>query len=374
MRNYCNFTLQEMPLHHQIYQHETYMELALDLARRGGSAVSPNPKVGCLLVKNGKIIGQGYHQEYGGPHAEVMALRDAVTDPVGATAYVTLEPCCIYGKTPPCTKALIKSGVTEVFAAMRDPNPGVDGKGLSILNNNGMRVTAGILEEKAAELNKGYLKWIFEGKPWVIAKAAVSADDYLGYNSWSQTWLTGEKSRTKVHRLRSAVDAVLIGRQTALVDNPRLTVRNCSGKNPIRVVADTHCKLPLTLNLFRDQQADTIVLCSETNLEETLTSYCRYIPVKEINGRLDPEQILQKLGQLGVTMLLIEGGRLMLNSFFEKDLIDEIYLFRSEQHLGKAELVNPLQLTENWAVKNRLTLGNDELTIAQKRKLKCLQE
>ncbi|NOZ08877.1 MAG: bifunctional diaminohydroxyphosphoribosylaminopyrimidine deaminase/5-amino-6-(5-phosphoribosylamino)uracil reductase RibD [FCB group bacterium] len=350
------------------------MELALDLARRGGSAVSPNPKVGCILVKNGDIIGQGYHQEYGGPHAEVMALRDAVTDPIDATAYVTLEPCSFYGKTPPCTNALVESGIREVFVAMTDPNPGIDGEGLSILRARGVRVTTGILAEKAAELNKGYIKWIVEGKPWVIAKAAVSADDYMGYNATSQTWLTGEESRIKVHRLRSEVNAVLIGRQTALVDDPRLTVRETVGENPVRVVADTHCRLPLTLNLFRDQQAETIVLCSEMDQQGTLTSYCRYVPVRELNGQLDPEQMLKALGKLDITTLLIEGGRHILASFFADDLIDEIYLFRSEQHLGKAELGNPLHLSENWVVKTKIRSGADELTIAQKRKLKCLQE
>jgi len=350
------------------------MELAIDLARRGGSCVSPNPQVGCILVKNGDIIGQGYHREFGGPHAEVNALRDAVTDPIDATAYVTLEPCSIYGKTPPCTSALIKHGVAKVIIAMEDPNPKISGRGISALRGNGISVINGILEDIARELNKDYIRWITKGRPWVIAKAAVSSNNFLGIDRLSQTWITGEESRTAVHRIRAGVDAVMIGKNTAKVDNPSLTVRNVSGTNPIRVVVDTNCSLPLNLNLFRDQQAETIVLCSREAQAANQSSYCRYLPVEKQQEKLDPEKMLTALGRLGVTSLLIEGGELLLESFYEAGLIDEIYLFRSDKILNNAELHNPLQLTNDWEVKEVTQYGSDELTIAQKREIECLQE
>ena len=198
--------------------HDLFMSRAIELAKQGRGHVSPNPMVGCVLVRDGDIIGEGYHEKFGGPHAEIMALRNARKDPLDSTAYINLEPCCITGKTPPCTTALIENGISEVYLGMLDPNPDVNGKGGEALEKVGIMVHVGILAEEAKRLNQSFNKWITQGMPWVIAKVAQSADGYMGINSETSIWLTGEVSRAHAHTLRSEVDAVLIGRQTALID------------------------------------------------------------------------------------------------------------------------------------------------------------
>ena len=288
--------------------HEAFMSRALELARLGQGTVSPNPMVGCVLVKDGEIIGEGYHETYGAPHAEVMAYKNAIKDPAYATVYLTLEPCNFYGKTPPCTQFLIENSASEVYVAMTDPNPEVNGNGIRELVKNGIQVKTGILREEAEYLNRGFVKFITQGRPWVIAKAAQSANGYLGIDSNSQTWITGEESKEHSHILRSRVDAIMVGSQTALVDNPQLTVREVAGYNPKRIVLDTNRKLPLTLKMFRDNQADTIVLCSNALFERSRTSFCDYIPVEESeDGHLKPESILEVLTKEGVTSVLFRG-------------------------------------------------------------------
>ena len=232
--------------------HELFMSRAIELAKQGLGHVSPNPMVGCVLVLDGDIISEGYHEVFGGPHAEVMALRNARKDPVDAKAYVNLEPCCTTGKTSPCTAALIENGISEVYVGMLDPNPEINGKGVESLERAGIMVHVGILEEEANRLNQSFNKWITQKMPWVMAKVAQSANGYMGLNSESSIWLTGDISRIHAHKLRSEVDAVLIGRQTALVDDPSLTVREVRGENPKRVIMDTNRTLPLSLKIFND--------------------------------------------------------------------------------------------------------------------------
>ena len=354
--------------------HEAFMSRALELARLGRGTVSPNPMVGCVLVKDGEIIGEGYHEIYGGPHAEVMAYKNAIKDPFDATVYVTLEPCSFYGKTPPCTQLLIENSAAEVYVAMMDPNPEVNGSGIRELIKNGIPVKTGILFEEAKYLNRGFIKHMTKGRPWVIAKVAQSANGYLGINSDSQTWITGEEAKEHSHSLRSQVDAILVGRQTALIDNPQLTVREVAGYNPKRIVVDTNRKLPLTLKMFRDNQADTFVLCSNALFERSRTSFCDYIPVEESeDGYLKPESILDVLAKEGVTSVIIEGGAELLASFKQANLIDEIYLYTAPHDLDGASLKNPLEISEDWSLRETKILGHDILTIAGK-KVECLQE
>ena len=354
--------------------HESFMSRAIQLARKGQGKVSPNPMVGCVLVKNGKIIGEGYHDSYGGAHAEVMAYKNAIVDPVDATVYVTLEPCCIFGKTPPCTKFLIENSASEVYVSMLDPNPEVNGNGVSELIKSGIPVTTGILKKEAESLNRGFIKTMKYGRPWVIAKAAQSSNGFLGINSDSQTWITGKIAKQHSHNLRASVDAIMVGRQTALIDDPKLTVREVLGNNPQRIILDTNRKLPLTLNVFRDQQSITKVMCSDARFERSRTSFCEFIPVLENeNGNLDPYSILKALAKEGITSVMIEGGAELLHSFNKLDLLDEIYLYTSSNPLENANLVNPLKISELWDIKDTVALGSDSLVIAE-RKVECLQE
>jgi len=349
------------------------MSRALELARKGRGRVSPNPMVGCVLMKDGEIISEGYHEEFGGPHAEVMAIRNSRKDPVDSVAYVNLEPCCISGKTPPCTNALIQNGISEVFVGMLDPNHDVNGKGVDELEKAGILVHVGIMEDESTRLNQGYCKWATIGLPLVIAKVAQSADGYMGLNSESSIWMTGEFSKEHTHKLRSEVDAVLIGRQTALIDNPSLTVREVRGMNPKRVILDTNRRLPLSLDIFQDKKVETIVLCSENRFSTSQTHFCKYLPVKEENARLSPLHMLKRLAEEGVTSILVEGGQEVLRSFMTKNLIDKIYIYTSPEMLEGADLKNPLDLSEEWLVIKEELLGEDTLLIAEK-EAACLQE
>ena len=213
--------------------HHAFMERAIELAKKGLGKVSPNPLVGCIIVKNGEIIGEGYHDEFGGDHAEISAYKNSIKDPVESTIYVTLEPCSIKGKTPPCTDFLISNGIREVYIGMLDPNPLVNGNGIKELESAGIKVHLNILKDECKNLNKGYIKWQSTKRPWIIVKAAESSNGYLGIDSNSQTQITQPESILHVHKLRTTVDAILIGRQTAVIDNPQLTVRKIVGKNPV---------------------------------------------------------------------------------------------------------------------------------------------
>ena len=354
--------------------HEAYMSRALELARQGCGKVSPNPMVGCVLVRDGEIIGEGYHSEFGGPHAEVMAYKNAVKDPVDATVYITLEPCTFHGKTPACVQFLIENSVSEVYISMLDPNPKVNGMGVRLLENSGINVYTGILSEETKWLNRGYVKIMKHGIPWVIAKAAQSANGYLGIDSSTQTFITGNESKKHSHNLRAYSDSILVGRQTALIDDPQLNVREVPGVNPKRIILDTNRKLPLTLNVFRDNLANTIVLCSNARFERSRTSYCDYIPVDENEiGELDLSSILKTLAKEGINSVLVEGGAKLLKSFYTSDLIDEIYLYTSPNKLKEASLRNPIIISDEWDIIESNSLGEDSVLIA-KRKVECLQE
>ena len=274
--------------------HESFMSRALELAKKGRGKVSPNPMVGCVLVKDGEIISEGYHEQFGGPHAEVMAIHNSRKDPVDSAAYINLEPCCITGKTSPCTMAFMENGISEVFIGMMDPNTKVNGKGVEELEKAGITVHLGIMKNESYRLNQAFHKWINQGLPFVIAKVAQTVDGYMGLNSDISLWITGDMSRRHTHTLRSKVDAVLIGRGTAIIDNPSLTVRDVPGENPKRVILDTNRTLPLSLDVFQDKKSKTFVLCSEKRFTRSQTHFCKYLPVKEENGKLSPVHILQK--------------------------------------------------------------------------------
>ena len=353
---------------------ESYMLQAIDLAKKGRGRVAPNPLVGCVIVKDQKIIGEGYHRKFGESHAEVDAINNCTESPHDADLYVTLEPCSIFSKTPPCVDYIISNSIKNVFIGSKDLNPKINGEGIEKLKIAGVNVYEGILENKCYELNKGFFNWIKYKKPWVIVKLAQSKNGYIGFDNASQVWITGKDTNNFTHKLRSKVDAIFVGRRTAQIDNPRLTVRNMLGSNPIRVIADTNRKLPLNLTLFNDNAAKNIVLCSDKNFEDNKVSLCKFLTVKEGNNGLDEHAMLDVLGQQGITTLLLEGGRKLVKSFMEQDLIDEIYLYTSKNNLDNGKLLNPVDINDEiWTIINEKDFNNDHLVIARKKEL-CFQE
>ena len=352
--------------------HEQYMDRAIYLAQKGRGKVSPNPMVGCIIVKNGKIIGEGFHKHFGGNHAEVEAFKNCIEDPTDASIYITLEPCVHFGKTPPCSNAILENGVRDVYIATIDPNPLMSGKGIDFLEQSGINVQINILNKEADYLNRGYSKWIKTNEPLVIGKIAQDKKGFIGKKG-SQIWITGTSSKENVHKLRSEVDAVMIGKNTALIDNPELTVRNVIGNNPKRIVIDTNRTLPYNLNLLKDNQAETIVICSNQKFQDNETSHCKYITVDELNEKLDPRHILMRLGELGITSLILEGGSELINSFLSLDLIDEFHLYTSMDINSDLDIKNPFIINENWKIKNERKLDNDQLLVLEKKE-KCLQE
>ena len=354
--------------------HESMMSIAIDFAKKGAGNVSPNPLVGCVLVKNGDIIGEGWHNEFGGPHAEVNAVLNSRSNPVNSTAYVTLEPCCHVGKTSACTQFLYENGIKEVYFGAFDPNPLVSGKGYHALENLGITVHSGVLEKECSDINLGYNKWIKYGIPYVICKVAKTSDNKMGLNNKSQTKITGYYADQEVHKMRDKVDAIMVGKNTAIIDNPHLTVRHIEGKNPLRIIVDTNRTLPLNLNVFRDKLSDTLILCTEKKFRRHRTSFGTFIPVLESkNGQLEPKSILESIGKEGVTSLLIEGGPTLINSFLEENLIDKYYEFISIENLDSGTLMSPKLNHEYW-YKNEVTILGQDKCITYLKKELCLQE
>ncbi len=287
---------------------ETWMRLALVEARKGLGATSPNPVVGAVIVKGGRLLARAYHRRAGRPHAEVEALHrvPARHQAEGATMYVTLEPCSTSGRTPPCTEQIIRSGIRRVVIGAIDPNPSHQGRGLQQLHEHGISVAAGVLERACVALNAGFNRWILSKRPWVIAKIAQSLDGRITRPPDESRWLTGERARQRAHQLRSTVDAILVGAETIRRDDPLLTVRNIRGaRQPWRVVVTRSANLPSTARVFTDRYRDRTIVFQNRSWD----------------------QILDDLGQRGVTRLLVEGGADVLGQLFDQGRIDELWSF-----------------------------------------------
>lgn len=312
---------------------EDYMRIALSLAKRGKGKVSPNPMVGAVLVKNGKIVGKGYHQKAGEPHAEVHAFKAAGDLAQGADLYINLEPCCHFGRTPPCTEIIIKHKIKRVFVAMVDPNPLVSGKGIEQLIKAGIQVRTGLLEKEAKRLNEVFIKYITQKIPFVILKAASTLDGKIATSTGDSRWITGEKSRLFVHQLRNEVDSVLVGIGTVKRDNPLLTTRlpRGIGKDPHRIVLDTHLSIPLSSKLLHvTSRAKTIIVAapdvSINKMKKLQVMGAVILNIPVIKGRLDLRMLLKELGKMEITSIMIEGGREVFTSFLEERLVDKLYL------------------------------------------------
>jgi diaminohydroxyphosphoribosylaminopyrimidine deaminase/5-amino-6-(5-phosphoribosylamino)uracil reductase len=315
-----------------------YMQRALTLAKKGLGKTSPNPAVGCVIVKNGAIIGEGWHKQAGGPHAEVHALAMAGAAAKGAAVYVTLEPCSHFGKTPPCSEALIRAGVSRVVAGMRDPNPQVDGGGLLALQQAGIETCCGVLEEKCRAINRPFIKFMTTGRPYVTYKCAMTLDGKIASVTGDSRWISGEASRKIVHRMRAGSDAVMVGVDTVIADDPQLTVRHVKGRDPLRIVVDSTLRTPENVALISGILAPgTLIATSETNPDAHagyLKSGAKLLICNKVNGRVDLCDLLTKLGKLGIQSLLLEGGGQLAGEALRRGLIDECVFFYAPKVIG----------------------------------------
>jgi diaminohydroxyphosphoribosylaminopyrimidine deaminase/5-amino-6-(5-phosphoribosylamino)uracil reductase len=313
-----------------------YMEQALSLAKLALGQVSPNPAVGAVVVKDGEVVGQGYTQPPGSWHAEVVALKQAGKEAQGGVMYVTLEPCCHYGRTPPCTQAIITAGITEVHVALLDPNPLVAGKGKETLEREGIKVHLGDREEEVKKLIEAYIKFISTGIPFVTVKFAMSLDGKIATKSGDSKWISGEEARRYVHRLRGASDAIMVGANTVLMDNPRLTARSCGDnggvarKQPLRIIVDGKGRTPVSARLF-SEPGKTLLVLGRVMLAKEKESFVKAgaelleLPVqKEL---VDLKELLKTLGDRKITNILVEGGGTLLGSLFDYELVDKVVAF-----------------------------------------------
>jgi len=305
------------------------MRLALDLATLGEGEVNPNPLVGAVVVKNGRIIGRGWHQRFGGPHAEVFALDEAGDEARGATLYVTLEPCCHYGKTPPCTDRIIEAGVGRVVVGVRDPNPAVDGRGIDVLRAAGIAVDEGILADEAARQNEVFLAFTKTGIPFVQLKLAISLDGRIATRTGDSKWISGPASRTEGHRLRRRFASVLVGVGTVLADDPALSVRHIRGRDPIPIVLDPSGKTPETARLFGSGSQPIVATASMSRKKETalVARGARVWRIPQRRGSFDLSDLLRRLAEASVDSVLVEGGGETAARFLEANLVDKVALF-----------------------------------------------
>ena len=316
------------------------MQRCLDLARKGAGKVNPNPMVGCVIVRNGKIAGEGFHEKFGGPHAEIFALERAGNKTKGATMYITLEPCVHFGKTPPCVDAIIHAGISKVVVASKDPNPLVNEKGIRRLREAGIQVNVGVLQKEAELLNEKFFKFMKSGLPFVGIKLAQTLDGRIADVAGKSKWITSRIAQREVHHLRNNYDAVLVGATTVLQDNPELTVRHIKGFNPLRVVVDGHLSLPTSRAVFNTSAAPTWLLTSVTAVREKkqkvkklVSQGVRVLSVSTAY-RFDAKSILRALAAEGVSSVLIEGGSYTVDRFVNRALVDKVHLFFAPKILG----------------------------------------
>jgi diaminohydroxyphosphoribosylaminopyrimidine deaminase/5-amino-6-(5-phosphoribosylamino)uracil reductase len=340
---------------------EEMMRRALALAERGRGAVEPNPLVGAVLVRDGQVVGEGWHERFGGPHAEVLALAAAGEAARGATLYVTLEPCCHHGKTPPCTDAVLRAGVARVVVALGDPFPQVAGRGLDILRSAGLAVEVGLAEDLARAQNAPYLKLLQTGRPYVLVKWAMTLDGKIATRTGDSKWITGEAARGRVHQLRGRVDAILVGIGTVLVDDPLLTSRPPGPRVAARVVLDSRLRLPPDSQLVRTaRDVPVVVFHSPAAPAEARAALeragCECRPLAAPSGPGFLREALDELGRRRLTNLLVEGGAHVLASFLEAGEVDEVWAFIAPKLAGGDRALSPIagpgiaRIAEAWHV------------------------
>lgn len=314
----------------------TYMAQALRLAERGLNTTSPNPRVGCVIVKGNIVVGEGWHQRAGEPHAEVLALRQAGESARGATAYVTLEPCSHFGRTPPCADALVTAGVAKVIAAMQDPNPQVAGSGLARLVAAGIATDCGLLEQEARQLNIGFIQRMTVGRPWVRIKTASSLDGKIALANGASKWITGTEARQDAHRLRARSCAIMTGIGTVLADNPRLNVRDIdTSRQPLKIIVDSHLRTPADALILRDSNVIIAYTQADEKCQERLAlAGAELVQINAHQGQVDLSALMSLLARRGINEIMTEAGAHLNAALIAADLADEWVMYMAPTLLG----------------------------------------
>lgn len=335
---------------------DIYMSMALELAELGKGAVSPNPMVGCVIVRGEDVIAEGYHQQFGEDHAEVNAVNQIKGDLRGCTVYVTLEPCTHIGKTPPCVDMLISKKPKRVVIAMEDINPVVKGRGIAALKRNGIKVTVGVMEEEARELNRTFIVNQSQKRPYITAKVALTMDGFMAEEDHKSQWISGTKSREDVHQLRAEVDAILVGKGTVEYDNPRLDVRLVEGRNPRKIVFDSNLSTSLDSLIYKTEKTDTNTIVVYSDSDEARVNQYQKMGIElckiseESEGKVNITEALSKIFvEQSIGHILLEGGSELFSSFYKLDIIDEIIVYQTSKIIGKGispfANINPQSLT-----------------------------
>ncbi len=315
-----------------------YMARAIELARKGAGFVNPNPMVGAVIVKDGRIIGEGYHKKFGELHAERNAIANCSESTEGATIYVTLEPCCHYGKTPPCTEAIIESGISRVVIGTLDVNPVVAGHGAEILRAHGIKVEVGVLENECRQLNKVFNKYISSGLPYVVMKYAMTSDGKIATKKGESKWITSEQSREEVHKLRNDLAGIMVGVTTVITDDPMLDCRLENTVNPVRIVCDTNLRTPVESKLVSTANDIKTIIATASEDKEKIRLYeekgCKILRVKKKNNEIDLNILMRELGSMGIDSILLEGGGTVNYSALSSQIVDEIQIFIAPKIFG----------------------------------------
>lgn len=315
--------------------HKKYMELTLKLAEKGRGLTSPNPMVGCIIVKRGRIVGKGFHRKAGTEHAEVLAINEAGKKAINSTMYVNLEPCSHWGRTPPCTEKIVEAGAREVIIGMKDPNPLVDG--FRELKFRGLKTKIGILEREAKKLNEAYIKYMRTKRPYVMIKVAMSADGRIATKTGDSKYITSKEARAYVHKLRTEVDAVMVGLNTVLRDNPELTPRLFKGKDPMKIVVDSRLKIPRNCNLMKEPAKLIIATTKKApkaEIKKLQQKGINVIITGSKNGMVDPQDLMKQLGKHEITSVMIEGGSELNSSAINARVVDKILMFAAPKLIG----------------------------------------
>lgn len=328
-------------------ENERFMRRALELAKKGEGWVSPNPMVGAVIVKDGQIIGEGWHERYGEFHAERNALAHCCQSPQGAVMYVTLEPCCHYGKQPPCTEAILEVGIRKVVVGAGDPNPLVSGKGLEILRRHGVEVQEHVLEKECREMNQVFFHYIRTGKPYVVMKYAMTMDGKIAAFTGASKWITGEQARAHVQSLRHKYRGIMVGVGTVLADDPLLTCHMEGGRNPVRIICDTHLSTPLDSRILDTaKKADTILAVGENVEKERQIPYeekgCTLLKIPEKEGEIDLSLLMKELGNRKIDSLLLEGGGQLNWSALQSGIVQKVMTYIAPKLLGGREAKSPV--------------------------------
>ncbi|MDD5681016.1 MAG: bifunctional diaminohydroxyphosphoribosylaminopyrimidine deaminase/5-amino-6-(5-phosphoribosylamino)uracil reductase RibD [Candidatus Omnitrophica bacterium] len=346
-----------------------FMLMALKLAEKGLGKTSPNPMVGAVIVKNGRIFGKGYHRKAGCDHAEIAAIKTAGLNAKGATLYVNLEPCNHFGRTPPCTEAIIKSGIKKVVSAMKDPNPLNNGNGFKRLKIAGIKIINGILEKDAKKLNEAFIKYITKKTPFVTVKIAESLDGKIATKTRDSKWISNEKSRQYVHKLRSRVDAIMVGARTVIKDNPLLTSRisnkdrrqKTEDQRPIKIIVDSMLKIPSNAKIFsRKSPAKVIIATTKKAPKDRINKFekigAEIIVLKDVAGKADLAQLMKELGKREITSVLVEGGGELIGSLVDAKLVDKFLFFVTPKIIGGRDAITSVEGEGAEKVKQGLIL------------------